>query len=41
MTKISSRKTSKYNTIFLAAILIAGTIALSNSSFMVGAQAQQ
>ena len=36
-----STKTTKYSAIFLAAILVAGTIALSNSSFMVGAQAQQ
>ena len=37
----NSTKTTKYSAIFLAAILVAGTIALSNSSFMVGAQAQQ
>ena len=37
----NSTKTTKYSTIFLAAILVAGTFALSNSSFMVGAQAQQ
>jgi hypothetical protein len=41
LTKIILRKTTKYSAIFLAAILVAGTIALSNSSFMVGAQAQQ
>ena len=41
MTKIILRKTTKYSAIFLAAILVAGTFALSNSSFMVGAQAQQ
>ena len=37
----NSTITTKYSTIFLAAILVAGTFALSNSSFMVGAQAQQ
>ena len=41
MTKIILRKTTKFNAIFLAAILVVGTITLSNSSFMVGAQAQQ
>ena len=37
----NSTKTTKYSTIFFTAILVAGTFALSNSSFMVGAQAQQ
>ena len=41
MTKIILKKTTKYSAIFLAAILVAGTMALSNSSFMIGAHAQQ
>ena len=34
-------KTTKYNSVFLATVLVAGIIALSYPSFMVGAQAQQ
>jgi hypothetical protein len=41
LIKIILRKTTKYSAIFLAAILVAGTIGLSNSSFRIGAQAPQ
>ena len=39
MSKISS--TTKANSVFLATVLVAGIIALSYPSFMIGAQAQQ
>ena len=39
MSKISF--TTKANSVFLATVLVAGIIALSYPSFMVGAQAQQ